>query len=88
MTEKDLEIQELKAEIKELRTKLGQYQEGLNWTRDRLVETDNMLDVCKSDLYKAVVYDCRCSLCAKMSNCVKSDNELTQYNCFKWRREK
>ena len=63
MTEKELEIQELKAEIKELRTKLGQYQEGLNWTRDRLV-------------------------CAKMCDCVKSDNELTQYNCFKWRREK
>lgn len=88
MTEKDMELQELRAEIAGLKNDIGQYQDGLKWTRDKLMDCERKLDVCKSDLYKAVVYDCRCSLCAKMAECVKSDNESVQYDCFMWRYEK
>lgn len=88
MTEKDVELQELRDKVRQLKEELSQYQDGLNWTRDKLIDCERKLDICKSDLYKAVVYDCCCSLCAKMPECVKSDNEITQYDCFMWRYEK
>lgn len=88
MTEKDMELQELRQQVCRLKEEIGQYQDGLNWTRDRLVECEHKLDICKSDLYKAVVYDCRCSLCANLKDCAKFDDDIAQYDCFIWRYKK
>lgn len=70
MTEKDLEIQKLRRELLEARKAINQYK--------------NLLRVLKSDLYKAVVYDCKCSLCAEVENCCR---ERIEENCFVWKKK-
>lgn len=70
MTEKDLEIQRLRRELLEARKTINQYK--------------NLLRVLKSDLYKAVEYDCKCSLCAEVENCCR---EKMEEGCFVWKKE-
>ena len=41
-------------------------------------------NVARSDLYKAVVYDCKCSLCGVYESCSKLDMEE---GCFVWKKD-
>lgn len=71
MTEKDLELQ-----------RLGQ---NLSKAKRELREKNELIKILKSDLYKAVIYDCKCSLCMKVDFC---ENEKITENCFVWKKER
>ncbi len=71
MTEKDLEIQKLRSE-------LGRVKKALKIAVEEC-------ETAKMDLYKAVKYDCRCSLCKKLPDCDQA--ETTDYGCFIWKKE-
>ena len=77
MTEKDLEVQEL-------RQKIDRMNCYIDYAKKRIKQLESDLDVAKSDLYKAVVYDCKCSLCARCDECC--DENMTE-TCFLWKRE-
>lgn len=84
MTEKDLELQDLKRAYAKIKEELAQCQSANKWMRDRLVEVETERDVARSDLYKAVVYDCKCSLCGVYESCSKVDMEE---GCFIWKKD-
>lgn len=44
MTEKDVEIQELRREIEKLKKEKGEYQYALKWTRDKLKELEDKMN--------------------------------------------
>lgn len=71
MTEKDMEIQKLRSE-------LGRVKKALKVAEEKCT-------IAKDDLYKAVKYECRCSLCKKLSECDRV--ETPDYGCFIWGKE-
>lgn len=71
MTEKDLEIQKLRSE-------LGRVKKALKIAEEKCA-------IAKNDLYKAVKYDCKCSLCKKSLEC--DQVETLDYECFIWKKE-
>lgn len=77
MTEKDLEVQEL-------RQKIDRMNCYIDYAKKRIKQLESDLDVAKSDLYKAVVYDCKCSLCGVYESCSKLDMEE---GCFVWKKD-
>lgn len=71
MTEKDMEIQKLRSE-------LGRVKKALKIAEEKYT-------IAKDDLYKAVKYECRCSLCKKLPEC--DQVETPDYGCFIWKKE-
>ena len=84
MTEKDLEIQDLRRAYAKIKEEVGQYQSANKWLKDKLIETETERDIARSDLYKAVVYDCKCSLCGVYETCTK---QAIEEGCFIWKKD-
>lgn len=86
MTEKDLEIQELRRELAKTKREFSECQYATKWLRDKIEATELERDVARSDLYKAVIYDCKCSLCGKYEIC--EDIEIgDKESCFVWKKD-
>lgn len=84
MTEKDLELQDLRRAHAKIKEELAQYQSANKWLRDKLTEIERERNVARSDLYKAVTYDCKCSLCRDYESCVRLNMEE---GCFVWKKD-